>query len=254
MAKHGHTRKGWASPTYSSWQNLKARYGNAVCERWRASFEAFLEDMGERPDGTLLTRLNRNADYGPGNVSWLPPGTKTEEARAKRAPHHGHTWKSGYTPTYGSWQAMIQRCTNPNHDGWERYGGRGITVCGRWRDFRNFLADMGKRPKGATIDRIDNDGNYEPGNCRWTTPKVQSANKPVVGSRKCPEGCTCGRHQSYVRTAETRERLSAAKMGHEVSAEARAKMSVARRGKPGKHCADGCTCGRHRPPRPQGAS
>lgn len=252
MAKHGHTRKGWASPTYSSWQNMKGRYGNAVCARWRESFEAFLEDMGTRPEDTVLTRLDRNADYGPGNVSWLPPGTKTEEARSRRKPHHGHTRKGTHSPTYASWQAMIQRCTNPKNDNWERYGGRGITICSDWMDFRGFLADMGERPPKTTLDRIDNDGNYEPGNVRWAPPKVQAHNKPIVGSRACLEGCTCGRHRSYVRTAETRAKLSAAKMGHTVSAETRAKIGAARQGRTGKRCAAGCTCGRHRsaPPGP----
>lgn len=246
MAKHGHTRKGWASPTYNSWQNMKGRYGDAVCARWRESFEDFLADMGERPEGTLLTRLDRTVDYGPGNVSWLPPGTKTEETRARRKRQHGHASKGGHSPTYASWQTMIQRCTNPNNDNWERYGGRGITVCPSWLDFRNFLADVGQRPTGTTLDRIDNDGNYEPGNVRWAPPKVQAANKAVVGSRACPEGCACGRHRSYVRTTETRAKLSAAKMGHEVSAETRAKISAAQQGKSGKGCAEGCTCGRHR--------
>lgn len=247
MAKHGHTRKGWASPTYSSWQNMKGRYGDAVYPQWRESFEAFLKDMGERPDGTLLTRLDKTVDYQPGNVSWLPPGTKTEEARTRRKRHHGHTSRGTHSPTYASWQAMIQRCTNQNNDNWARYGGRGITVCPAWLDFRGFLADMGERPAYTTLDRINNEGNYEPGNVRWAGPKTQAANKPLVGSRACAAGCTCGRHRPYLRTAETRARLSAAKMGHEVSAEARQKISSARKGKPGKRCTEGCTCGRHRP-------
>jgi hypothetical protein len=73
---------------------------------------------------------------------------------------------------------MKCRCYNPKDINYLRYGGRGITVCDRWRDsFTNFLADMGECPKRLTLDRIDNDGNYEAGNCRWATPKQQQRNK-----------------------------------------------------------------------------
>jgi hypothetical protein len=72
---------------------------------------------------------------------------------------------------------MKTRCLNPKNDKWHRYGGRGITVCDRWLSFDNFLADMGERPKGKTIDRIDNDGNYEKENCKWSTPKEQLQNR-----------------------------------------------------------------------------
>jgi len=70
-------------------------------------------------------------------------------------------------PEYASWTAMLTRCLNPNQKRWSRYGGRGIRVCVQWRQFRNFYADMGPRPEGGEIHRIDNDGNYEPGNCEW---------------------------------------------------------------------------------------
>jgi hypothetical protein len=72
---------------------------------------------------------------------------------------------------------MIQRCTNPKNPGWGSWGGRGIMVCSRWLDFKNFLVDMGPRPDNLSIDRIDNDGNYEPGNCRWATALQQRHNR-----------------------------------------------------------------------------
>ncbi|HIV77292.1 MAG TPA: hypothetical protein H9899_07190 [Candidatus Sphingomonas excrementigallinarum] len=73
---------------------------------------------------------------------------------------------------------MIQRCTNPDHEKFRDYGGRGVKVCDRWLvSFDAFLADMGERPAGRTIDRENNDGNYEPGNCRWATASEQMLNR-----------------------------------------------------------------------------
>lgn len=85
-------------------------------------------------------------------------------------------------PEYGVWEAMIQRCTNANDKKWADYGGRGITVCDAWREFPAFWRDMGPRPEGLTLERIDVDGNYEPSNCRWATYSDQNRNRRLADS------------------------------------------------------------------------
>lgn len=87
--------------------------------------------------------------------------------------------KHGYsdTPTYESWVAMRSRCNRPTDSQYRWYGAVGVTICERWNDFRNFLSDMGERPEGLTLDRIDPTGNYEPENCRWADMTTQLRNR-----------------------------------------------------------------------------
>lgn len=96
-----------------------------------------------------------------------------------RDPRHGHGRRGRITPEYHTWKNMLTRCRNPRVSDYKHYGGRGIKVCDRWLDFANFLADMGRRPPGLTLNRINNNGNYEPGNCEWTTRKKQNNNRRI---------------------------------------------------------------------------
>ena len=93
---------------------------------------------------------------------------------------HGHTWRGGCSPTYSSWMAMVSRCYRPSSGNYHKYGGAGIAVCDEWRSFASFLKDMGVRPDGTSLDRIDSAKNYTAGNCRWATTQQQSENRSCV--------------------------------------------------------------------------
>lgn len=91
-----------------------------------------------------------------------------------------HTTHGKYrTTTYNSWRAMLARCLDKKHPQFSDYGGRGITICEQWRSFTKFFADMGDRPEGTTLDRKNNEGNYESGNCQWATRIEQNRNKRI---------------------------------------------------------------------------
>lgn len=104
-------------------------------------------------------------------------GCLLREHQTKGSVVHGHAIVGSTSPTYNSWRAMHERCRLPSHPAYKNYGGRGVAVCDRWRSFPAFLADMGERPEGLTIDRIDVNKGYEPSNCRWATRTQQIANR-----------------------------------------------------------------------------
>lgn len=101
-------------------------------------------------------------------------GCYHKERKLAASTRHGKS----HTKVHNAWNAMLDRCTNANYEGYPLYGGRGIAVCERWRVFENFFADMGEPPSPQhSLDRIDVNGNYEPSNCRWATAKEQSRNR-----------------------------------------------------------------------------
>jgi len=112
-------------------------------------------------------------------------GCLRTERIVKSSLKHGHARAGAATTTYRSWEAMRARCECQTHQKFEYYGGRGIKVCPSWREnFAAFLADMGPRPPGTTLDRIDNDKDYEPGNCRWADRITQRHNRRDSGEAR----------------------------------------------------------------------
>jgi len=150
-----------AAPEYNIFVSMRwhcAQSGGRIKFLFK-SFDHFLNEVGLRPSSEQyrLKMVDRNKHYAPGNLHWL-------------LLHH----KAG-TPEYRSYSHAKNRCTNPQNLAWENYGGRGIKF--RFASFEEFFAELGARPPGTSLDRIDNDGNYEVGNVRWATPEVQANNR-----------------------------------------------------------------------------
>ncbi len=166
-------------PTASNTKPLPAQFG-----------KKFLNIIGKRFGGLVAIRpvaLNKWGKYiwefkcdcgkkftiAPNQKKTISCGCLTSELLRQNSTKHGLS----KTREYRIWTNMKTRCTNPIHINWETYGGKGIRYCERWEKFENFFSDMGKCPEGMSIERKDNDGNYEPKNCLWATSKQQGNNK-----------------------------------------------------------------------------
>lgn len=146
-----------------------------------ADAESRIQPNG-RPRRRSLCQCSCGATCVSGNGDLRTGNTKSCGCILRENPparKHGHSHPNGKSAsrTYSTWLNMWRRCTDSTIHNFKNYGGRGITVCNRWNDFCNFLSDMGEKPKGLTLERVDTHGNYEKSNCIWATQLVQGRNK-----------------------------------------------------------------------------
>lgn len=147
-----------AGARYSFWTVIETRGAYSKCS-------CVCGDIKIRYTASIVTGLSKSCG--------CMAGALISASKVK----HGHCKRSGETPEFRSWRMMRERCERLSHKFYHNYGGRGLRVCDRWKSFANFLEDMGPRPKGTSIDRIDGDKGYEPGNCIWSTRTVQNGHK-----------------------------------------------------------------------------
>lgn len=212
------------NPNYSDYPDYGGR-GITIHPPWIEDFMAFYRDVGPRPSlKHSLDRINNDSGYFPWNCRWATKKQQSKNRRpCKTGPEHGNN-KHGkaHSPEHKTWGSIKTRCFNPKHDGYARYGAKGITMCRRWREsFEAFLEDMGPKPEGCTVLREDLDGHYSCGkcseceekgweaNCRWATrTEVNRHRRPSSRSGKLDEA----------KAAEIRRRLAAGETQPSVAA------------------------------------